>query len=715
MNSCKPSSGLPCPAARLSAAANPTASIISGHSRPLLVAAGGGGSGGGGGTSRQRQVGLPEDQLVFSFLTTPEAAAAARRQLRPELPYGPSALKLATLQGDKVQAILDRWQYAVAQRELDSLDARPMLWWRYESALKGAGGGSDTGNGGSGSGSSRWYTGSSRGAATGSFADDPAAEAAAESDEAVFSKRQLRRMARAAKAAAKAAGRPQQAPPASDRAACKDGVAGSRKGADHSGGTSSNSASGSGSGSAAQQEPAGLIIDQSAFEPAWQVCTLRGLPDGTTIYKFSDEFEPVVIGPEAAPADGGAAAVEAAEAAAVAAAAGSGDAAGGALVTGFTPDGPPAGEVGMWWRQEQRPELGRLLYVQEQQRSMEGVAWSSALRLGTRFSGHAKGALHKLQIFTTALARFCLAAYRLLPLPFRRLFWRNWPPQWPSHLIPAVRQLLLARRLGAAELQAAGFNADGHSVDPLADLQAWQVERLTGCHVRDLSLYRAALTHKSALPPELRVAQSYERLEFLGDAVLSLACRTLLMERCPTSDEGEMTKLGSLLVSGASNARYAAFLGLEHYLVLDPRTLREGGQHTPHILADVFEALLGALYLDAGWAAAHTFCRRVLSACVDWSQVEADAEDWKGVFSRLAYQQRRPQPRYRTTSTRKRQFRGGLQLKWYTVDVQYGGEVVGTGSGWERRWAEQAAARQALDNMGQMPGAAAAEGAAAVE
>ena len=59
---------------------------------------------------------------------------------------------------------------------------------------------------------------------------------------------------------------------------------------------------------------------------------------------------------------------------------------------------------------------------------------------------------------------------------------------------------------------------------------------------------------------------------------------------------------------------------------------RDGGQHTPGILADVFEALLGALYLDAGWAAAVAFCRRVLDACVDWSQVEADAEDWKGVM-----------------------------------------------------------------------------------
>lgn len=160
-----------------------------------------------------------------------------------------------------------------------------------------------------------------------------------------------------------------------------------------------------------------------------------------------------------------------------------------------------------------------------------------------------------------------------------------------------------------------------------------------------------------------------------------------------------MTKLASLLVSGASNARYAAFLGLDNYLVVEPRALRwahvaasaarchaharraslgygaaaslaagrrrspggprllprgcrlaaahiltspppphrrrlrrEGGQHTPGILADVFEALLGALYLDAGWAAADAFCRRVLDSCVDWGQVEADAEDWKGVM-----------------------------------------------------------------------------------
>ena len=314
-------------------------------------------------------VGLPGDQLVFSFLTPSEAAAAARRQLRPELPYGPAALKLATLQGDKVQAILDRWQYAIAQRELGSLDARPTLWWRYESALKGAGGGS-TGGGGGDDGT--------RGSPSGSFDEEAAAAAP---DETVYTKRQLRRMARVAKAAAKAAGHTQHASPSSSRANSKGRPAGSREDARHNGSSSSSG------GGAEQQARGGLVIDQAAFEPGWQVCTLRGLPDGTTIYKFGTEFEPVVVGSQLYGAAAGAAPADAFDAVPTATAAG----AAGGPVAGFSPDSPPGGEAGAWWRQEQRPELGKLLLVQEQQRSIEGTPWSSALRLGVRFSGHVSG------------------------------------------------------------------------------------------------------------------------------------------------------------------------------------------------------------------------------------------------------------------------------------------------------------------------------------
>ena len=282
-------------------------------------------------------VGLPGDQLVFRFHTPTEAAAVGRRQLRPEEPYGAAALKLATLPGERVQGILDRWQYAVAQRELASLDARPRLWWQYESALKGSSGG-----GGSG----------------GMEGPPPRAQPA-------LSRRQQRRAAKAAKAAARAAARGK---PVSSRSS-SSGRAGLRE-RDGSGSSSSSSSSSSGE---TQQAPSGLVIDAAAFEQRWQVCTLRGLPDGTTIYKFSDEFEPLAVGSELAVGP------EAATAAA------------SIPVAPFAREAPPGGYEGQWWRQQQRPAIGQLLMAQQQQGSLEGVAWSSALRLGVKFESQVRG------------------------------------------------------------------------------------------------------------------------------------------------------------------------------------------------------------------------------------------------------------------------------------------------------------------------------------
>lgn len=196
--------------------------------------------------------------------------------------------------------------------------------------------------------------------------------------------------------------------------------------------------------------------------------------------------------------------------------------------------------------------------------------------------------------------------------------------------------------------------------------------------------------------------QSFERLEFLGDSVLGVTCRTLLMRRLPNSDEGEMTKLQGRLLSGAAAARYAAWLGLDRYVLMELRGLREAAQHTPAILADVFEALLGALYLDQGFEAAHRFCLRVLEANTDWRELEA-TEDWKGILSRCAAMQNRPQPRFIVRATSQREFKAGLALKYWSVDVHYRGGVKGSGGGFNKRDAEQAAARQALQQMGELP------------
>ncbi|KAL4458723.1 hypothetical protein ABPG75_013588 [Micractinium tetrahymenae] len=356
---------------------------------------------------------------------------------------------------------------------------------------------------------------------------------------------------------------------------------------------------------------------------------------------------------------------------------------------------------------EAQPEQQQQQQEKQQQYAEGQQLWHGVLALLAAMAAVAAGfvALLRRLAGRAAAAAGCwvLALYRRLPVAFRRLFWRiSWPPKWSeSHVSPTLAALLD----GAADVEqlaAAGFDNQGRTSAPLADLPAWRVEQLTLAGVRDLGLYRAAFTHKSALPPEERTEKSFERLEFLGDSVLGLTCRTMLMQRRPSSDEGEMTKLQGVLVSGAAAARYAAWLGLDKYVLMELKGLREAAQHTPAILGDVFEALLGAIYLDQGFKAAQRFCIRVLDTAVDWEQL-AVAEEWKGMLSRFAAVNGKPQPRYAVRATSQREYKEGLALKWWKVDVHFQGSVIGTGGSFDKRQAEQLAAKMALRKLGELP------------
>lgn len=111
-------------------------------------------------------------------------------------------------------------------------------------------------------------------------------------------------------------------------------------------------------------------------------------------------------------------------------------------------------------------------------------------------------------------------------------------------------------------------------------------------------LLERALTHRSAS------RRNNERLEFLGDAVLNLAISAELTERCPDADEGDLTRLRASLVRGTTLAQLAAELGLGEHLHMGSGELKSGGFRRASILADAFEAVLGAVYLDAGYAVA---------------------------------------------------------------------------------------------------------------
>lgn len=127
-----------------------------------------------------------------------------------------------------------------------------------------------------------------------------------------------------------------------------------------------------------------------------------------------------------------------------------------------------------------------------------------------------------------------------------------------------------------------------------ADLE--KLEHEIGYVFRDKALLTRALTHSSSGQPE-----NYERLEFLGDRVLGLVIAALLYEKFPNEKEGDLAKRLASLVQGMTLARHARKIGLGAYIAMSPSERDAGGAENDHILADVFEALIGGMYLDGGF------------------------------------------------------------------------------------------------------------------
>lgn len=151
------------------------------------------------------------------------------------------------------------------------------------------------------------------------------------------------------------------------------------------------------------------------------------------------------------------------------------------------------------------------------------------------------------------------------------------------------------------------------SISGEADLAAWLTTTL-GAAPRDLARYRRALTHASREEPD------YERLEFLGDRVLGLCVAEWLYEAFPDEPEGALSKRLNALVSGATCAAVARQAGAGAHLRLGKQAEADGAGESEHVLGDVMESLLGALYLEAGFEAARAWVRR------RWASRVADSD-----------------------------------------------------------------------------------------
>ena len=217
-----------------------------------------------------------------------------------------------------------------------------------------------------------------------------------------------------------------------------------------------------------------------------------------------------------------------------------------------------------------------------------------------------------------------------------------------------------------------------------------------GLSFNNLDLLIEALTHRSYLNEHREYTGSHnERLEFLGDAVLELAATDFLFKKFPAKPEGELTAYRAALVNTVSLAERAQLLGINDYLLLSKGESKDTGRARDVILADAFEAIIGAIYLDQGFTPAEAFIAKNLYGKIDEVIAKRSYQDAKSRFQELAQEKRGVTPNYETLSEV-----GPDHNKHFTVGVFIGASEIARGEGASKQEAEQSAAQNALDKTG---------------
>ena len=216
-----------------------------------------------------------------------------------------------------------------------------------------------------------------------------------------------------------------------------------------------------------------------------------------------------------------------------------------------------------------------------------------------------------------------------------------------------------------------------------------------GITFSDLDLLEEALTHRSYLNEHKAAKAHNERLEFLGDAVLELSTTHFLYEKFPQKPEGDLTAYRAALVNTYSLAETAEAIGLNDMLLLSKGEAKDTGRARQIILANAFEAVLGAIYLDQGYDAANEFVKAHLCPKIDGIVEKRAYQDAKSRFQELAQDKKGHTPTYKTISEE-----GPDHDKKFTVGVYVGSDEAARGEGKSKQEAEQAAAQAALTKLG---------------
>lgn len=224
-----------------------------------------------------------------------------------------------------------------------------------------------------------------------------------------------------------------------------------------------------------------------------------------------------------------------------------------------------------------------------------------------------------------------------------------------------------------------------------------ELQQTINISFHNANLLKEAFMHRSYLNEARGIRTSNERLEFLGDAILSLLTSHFLYQTYPEFPEGTLTNIRSGLVKTTSLASVASALDLGDLLFLSHGEEASGGRKNPSLLADTFEALLGAIYLDQGLDKARAFLTTYLFPKSKEIVENKAYIDFKSLLQEIIQEESKNSPTYRVVKSE-----GPDHAKTFWVEVMADGKILGEGKGKSKQEAEQAAAAFTLEKIGKI-------------
>ncbi|NND72071.1 MAG: ribonuclease III [Rhodothermales bacterium] len=256
-----------------------------------------------------------------------------------------------------------------------------------------------------------------------------------------------------------------------------------------------------------------------------------------------------------------------------------------------------------------------------------------------------------------------------------------------NHFINSVQTFFRRWRVSESDEQGAALEVSAATLEKL--------QAIIGRKIVSPEIYSQALRHRSLLRRrhDSRLV-SNERLEYLGDAVLGFIVAEYLFHQFPGENEGFLTRLRSKLVKGEALARYAGEIELGKLILMSANMKQMDGEGNSSILANAYEAIIGAIYLDLGVDAARVFIDKTMLQRIDLVHLSKRTDNYKSILLEAAQARSWKQPEYVVTHES-----GPSHDRTFTVDVIVNGDRMGSGTAANKKKAQQLAAREAIEAM----------------